>query len=452
MMPPAQFRRSSLDARDADAKKNMPVQVGFSLLLLAALTPSWTEPNMSDTTPKQQTFEDQSFGRTGFLEYAGRMSGGTTCCASTSELADAIDEELRKKKKKKLAAKAANGSSDDDKTDESRSTENGSFASQSDCTTDMLSVVAASTDSAPGLLPDDVMRHVLEFMPLQEVQRVRGVCGRWAAAAQEIAPTPLGATADAVFMRWTAPRVASKKSVCQWLCLACGQRATGTRRCDACFTPIATAACRVFLGQLRKERTTPLVHFVLGMLLPDVEVLHVESHTNAAGRGKGCAWVYLSSMDAAAAVVELHKRVFVDADADGREGVWYVARDELVPSLGAMAAECAAAARRLTVLPKQPLVAELPESLRGAALPAPPQRPARRNKNTAALKCVKEEAPQPQPWEGYGYDAAQWQYQCEQYAAYYGYVQEKQWHGAQQYSHDPYAATVSGNVADTAAM
>jgi hypothetical protein len=87
----------------------------------------------------------------------------------------------------------------------------------------------------------------------------------------------------------------------------------------------------------------------------------MESHTNGAdGRGKGCAWAYVNSVEDALRITELHKRVFVDLDADNGEGFWYIKDAALKPQLNAMAEAIGSMRTRPLWLPRQPLVAELP--------------------------------------------------------------------------------------------
>lgn len=214
-------------------------------------------------------------------------------------------------------------------------------------------------------------------LPVEELERLRDTN---AAAVDRVAPRPLephtpggtlvslsgcrqtdagneataGSAVDVVpapaFIRWTprelethslqlprsrrrggakaskrAPTVAPSVPY-EWRCLACTALTNGNRNCSECGTETSAGACRVFLGQLRKLQTAELAADLIARVAPSVTVLHVESHTNAgSGRTKGCAWAYLdSAKDAHALVAALHRRAFVDIDADGGEGVWYI--------------------------------------------------------------------------------------------------------------------------------
>lgn len=215
------------------------------------------------------------------------------------------------------------------------------------------------------------------YLPLAEIEAIRHTTPLVAAAADRVAPKPLG-TPDMVFMRYepqplhtTLPPTKAQKaalatgaavpSMFRWVCLACNTRTAGPRYCRACRTPMAEGACRVFIGQLRKELTAELVGAMLRCLLPGLDVLHVESHTNPSdGTGKGCAWVFVGSVADARRVVSLHRRVFVDVDGDGNDGYWFAMDAALVGPLEEFAALRVGDEARPAGLPRLPLVAEAP--------------------------------------------------------------------------------------------
>jgi rubrerythrin len=228
---------------------------------------------------------------------------------------------------------------------------------------------AISAPPARKDLLEESLAHALTFLTFDEIEVARRATKELAAAADRVAPKPLPCE-DIAFVRWE-PREspvlhhqqqkAHGPAVFPWRCLNCGDVTVGPRSCGTCGAQLSTSACRAFLGQLRKDLSAELATSLLRMLVPDVTILHVESHTNAVdGRGKGCAWVYVSTVEDALRVTTLHKRVFVDLDADNGEGFWYVQDAGLKGHLSAMADVLAAARGRPVWLPRQPLVAELP--------------------------------------------------------------------------------------------
>lgn len=229
-----------------------------------------------------------------------------------------------------------------------------------------------------------VLTAVMQFLPLHDIETARAAGPLFELAASRVAPRPLP-TKDVVFYRYTPqlitphsafPGMATHANthrhfhhaatpavptVFQWRCLACGHISVGPRNCNTCRTPLAVGGCRVFLGQIRKDLSAEMATAMVRTLLPHVTVLHMESHTNGIdGRGKGCAWAYVDSVEDALAITTLHKRVFVDLDADHAEGFWFVKDASLAPRLAAMAEEVSVARSRPQWLPRQPLVAELP--------------------------------------------------------------------------------------------
>jgi hypothetical protein len=206
----------------------------------------------------------------------------------------------------------------------------------------------------------------LDYLPLEDLEVLREAAPALRDAVESIAPKPLPCD-DIVFIRWQAPgdhpstKGRHRQPSFGWRCLGCDTIATGARRCQRCRGTLTQAACRVFLGQLDKEWAAEIATAMVRSLLPDVTVLHMESHTNSGdGRGKGCAWVYVNSVEDALRITSLHKRVFIDLDADHAEGFWYVKDAQLVGHLNAMADVLGQARGRPVWLPRQPLVAELP--------------------------------------------------------------------------------------------
>jgi len=215
----------------------------------------------------------------------------------------------------------------------------------------------------------------LNFLPLKDINAARNVNQTFSDAAARVAPQPFSRD-DVTYVRWEPtvvprpiklptfrrPTVAGAPTNFSWRCLNCGFLTSGPRACGTCQAPINVASCRVFLGQLRKDLTAELTSYMLRSVLPGLNVLHVESHTNPTdGRGKGCAWVYVDSVADAVSLTKLHKRVFADVDTEGFEGFWIVEENpSLVSCLASMAEHVGSLRGRPQFLPRQPMVAELP--------------------------------------------------------------------------------------------
>jgi hypothetical protein len=120
---------------------------------------------------------------------------------------------------------------------------------------------------------------------------------------------------------------------------------------------------RVFMGQLRRDRTNGFPRFVLNMFFPEMHIPHVESHTGMDNRGKGCAWVHVSNETDAHRLLSISRRLFMDLDKAGQEVVLLcrptaAAQEELK----AFAARCAEDSLRPLQLPRQPILFELPKN------------------------------------------------------------------------------------------
>jgi len=240
--------------------------------------------------------------------------------------------------------------------------------------------ISSSDGATDRMTPEELVR-VAQFLPRHDLDGFRLVCRLWHVGASLVAPRPLFAApfrssslsptrypADAgsalavsgspaaaplTFARWPMPSLqllavsaAERRSTCHpalsphpnakapfpWFCLACSSRVNNnTRRCTRCRKPMPEASCRVFVGQLPKVATEPLLEFFIAFLLPHVKPLHVEAHTDpnepadASPRRKtrGCAWVYCANADDARRLVRaLDQRAFFDVDASGDGGVW----------------------------------------------------------------------------------------------------------------------------------
>uniref|UniRef100_A0A7S1W1V7 F-box domain-containing protein n=1 Tax=Neobodo designis TaxID=312471 RepID=A0A7S1W1V7_NEODS len=225
----------------------------------------------------------------------------------------------------------------------------------------------------------NVLETILEFLPVRDVNRVRHMSLGLGVAAARLCPQPLGH--GITFVRCThlaslpkpVPNPHAPPVPFYWRCASCNQYSDNHEVCVCCGTSIRQSGCRVFLGQVRKQHAAVALSFLLRAVAPEVDVLHIESHSNRDGYEKGAAWVYVDTPEQALAVTALHKRVLFDCDGDGHEGFWLLDDQRLEAQFADFAASRKSdASRRERPLPGQPLVAEFPQSsmLRGYK-PAP---------------------------------------------------------------------------------
>eukprot|EP00672_Neobodo_designis_P018357 CAMPEP_0174831182 /NCGR_PEP_ID=MMETSP1114-20130205/2955_1 /TAXON_ID=312471 /ORGANISM="Neobodo designis, Strain CCAP 1951/1" /LENGTH=599 /DNA_ID=CAMNT_0016065003 /DNA_START=139 /DNA_END=1938 /DNA_ORIENTATION=- len=277
------------------------------------------------------------------------------------------------------------------------------FAAAATTASNKKPLAAGRSQTSVAALPRACLDQVFANLSLADVEAARAAGPAFAAAADRVAPRPIDGM---TFVRWSpqALRTSSLMSAVNppksrgragrkakapvvaatvpfhWRCLACSALTDGNKTCGECGSESSMTACRVFVGQLRKQHTAELLSHLIGLVCPDAKVLHIESHTNGhTGRSKGCAWVYLdSTRDAVALTAALHRRAFVDVDAAGNEGVWYTDGAAMEDALANFAAERVDAAtfapsqgaddtaampagmRCPQLMPRQPVVAELP--------------------------------------------------------------------------------------------
>ena len=118
---------------------------------------------------------------------------------------------------------------------------------------------------------------------------------------------------------------APAKGQVPWSCSNCNNSRAFGHKCQTCHKSRDISALRVFMGQLTKEGDVQLIIKMLEVLCPEVDqatsLLHIEPHTHAnTGRGKGCAWVYVSSFDQVLYIVgRLHKRTYPTVNAETGE-------------------------------------------------------------------------------------------------------------------------------------
>ncbi|RNF00286.1 hypothetical protein TraAM80_07686 [Trypanosoma rangeli] len=119
---------------------------------------------------------------------------------------------------------------------------------------------------------------------------------------------------------------------------------------------------RMFVGQLRRDGTVPMIKWFLLTILqmPPESLVAVENHRNRASkRGKGCVWLTLRDR-AASDVLSYHHRVFFDS-VWNVEGVWLVP-PSYEEQLFALASVRGNQAGRSKHLPRGTLVVEMPTS------------------------------------------------------------------------------------------
>ena len=254
-------------------------------------------------------------------------------------------------------------------------------------------------------LSPSAMSTVVGYLPLRDLLNVRGVSKSFTSQVDSIArPVSKGQ----VFIQMPdltkcAVDQRHPRGTLRWTCGACRTNnniASATcRRCGK-----VNAACenirRVFFGQLRKDLTVECVQWMLAMLAPTVPVYHIENHTSKEGRGKGCAWIYITSAKAEEQLLKLNRRVFLDVDEQVREGM-HVSGTRVADHLENYAMTRSGLRCRPHVLPRQQLVVERPaasaaESLRPTP-PAPaaraPKSPNQAKERPSAAAAVKPQYP-----------------------------------------------------------
>lgn len=261
---------------------------------------------------------------------------------------------------------------------------------------------------------------VIPYLDLRSLACLRRVSRKW----QHSVPMSHSSTLRAFFVPWNPSNCISPvppflrglrpsekshalRRALQWQCDTCGfWNPTGRTHCAnaGCLAPggMVSDVKRLFIGQMRKEDTASLLGWIIGLVCPGTDVVHIESHTNPSqgGRGKGCAWLYVRTPAEAASITSLDRRVFVDVDpVTGQEGIWVCGPDEDDKDvLTYFASQRATDPSRLAVLPKNPFVVEVPSAsgrggTGGRVTPAP-QAP-------ATMRSYGIRAPPPPPPTSY---------------------------------------------------
>ncbi|CAD2218464.1 hypothetical protein ADEAN_000595300 [Angomonas deanei] len=220
-----------------------------------------------------------------------------------------------------------------------------------------------------------------------------------------------------------------------WTCLQCGlynRDSTATTCAEMyCQAPRPASQCRLFLGQLRRDATVPMVKWLMEEVVQanPQDLIMVENHRNAhTRRGKGCAWPTVrTDTGSADRLLSLHHRLFFDA-LNGVEGVWWVPNNaESINALEKEANARAAGASHPKHMPRGTIVVELPAHY----------------KHTREPSVSTPQAAQPPPYypataeyQAEAYDAypAAYPYPCDDYAVVF--------EGPTMWRHNPYAAVM----------
>lgn len=294
--------------------------------------------------------------------------------------------------------------------------ESPSILPQSVALSNHVAPFAAKRFSSPGCaitFERDVLHNIVSFMNWREAVSIRGVSRHWfeASLTRAVVSRLPSARVPAVFIPClqefvhgeaeTEARLsrcpqfqAALSDAAPWICEACGWQnpsvaeaagqedmaLCGNRNCHSVAPSVTKelgSVSRVFLGQLRREGTVPLVEWLFReVLLVPQALMMVENHRHrATGRGKGCAWAYVrhepvsssTSCNARDVLMSYHRRLFFDVQR-GVEGAWIVHPDHTA----ALAHDIEARAYnrdRPRLLPRNALVTELPVAQQQSAAP-----------------------------------------------------------------------------------
>ncbi|KPA85797.1 hypothetical protein ABB37_00143 [Leptomonas pyrrhocoris] len=123
---------------------------------------------------------------------------------------------------------------------------------------------------------------------------------------------------------------------------------------------------RLFLGQLRRTGTVPMVRWLVNTVFnaPPGALVSVENRRNTrTQRGKGCAWATISDAATVERMLGAHHRLFFDT-VDGVEGVWLVPEgyEDALQTEVSLRSEGSAHPKHM---PRGTIVVELPASSAG---------------------------------------------------------------------------------------
>ncbi|RNF01471.1 uncharacterized protein Tco025E_08584 [Trypanosoma conorhini] len=227
-----------------------------------------------------------------------------------------------------------------------------------------------------GFLQDDILYHVLSFMSWRSVLQMRGVSKQFLSLSLSfvtVCRLP-HSEAPVLFIPCHEDLMANEAKVeaelyptrrpCELL--KYGPLSDSPANVKTCESPFCSEQ-RIFIGQLRRDGTVPMIKWLLRTVLeiPSELLVAVENHRNRTSkRGKGCVWLTLRD-GAASEVISYHHRVFFDK-VHHVEGVWLVP-PRSKEQLFALATARGNLAGRSKQLPRGTLVVETPNS---AASPA----------------------------------------------------------------------------------
>ncbi|KAK7198745.1 hypothetical protein NESM_000839200 [Novymonas esmeraldas] len=186
---------------------------------------------------------------------------------------------------------------------------------------------------------EDVWENIFSFLPWEVAVQVRGVSRfhfRQSLPRATIARMP-HSKAPAIFIpcledldsnELEVEAELTQQSQTQWSCASCGlfnaQRSVcGNNRCQQ---PRPHSGQRLFLGQLRRTGTVPMVRWLVNTVFnaPAGALVSVENRRNThTQRGKGCAWPTINDEATVRRMLDAHHRLFFDC-VNGVEGVWLV--------------------------------------------------------------------------------------------------------------------------------
>ncbi|ORC88010.1 uncharacterized protein TM35_000192540 [Trypanosoma theileri] len=234
-------------------------------------------------------------------------------------------------------------------------------------------------------LIEHILLNVMEFLPWESLLRTRGVNKFFFRLSLSFLSVcrPPRSTTPALFIPCHEDLLMNEDIIeaqlssarGSWVCSECGMLVNlRTSRLKPCCQNSRPEGQRMFIGQLRRDGTVPMVKWLMSTVLqvPSDALISVENHRNkTSNRGKGCAWVTLRE-SAVSSLLKYHHRIFFDS-VRGVEGVW------VVPShsremLATVASVRGSMPDRAKHMPRNTLVVEMPLSVLSPV--PPPPRPA----------------------------------------------------------------------------
>ncbi|EKF39561.1 hypothetical protein MOQ_000205 [Trypanosoma cruzi marinkellei] len=224
------------------------------------------------------------------------------------------------------------------------------------------------------LLQNDILLRVLSFLSWRCVLQVRGVNKQFLFLSfsfvtvcripySEIPGLFIPCHEDLMMNeRKLEAQLAPARGLCA--CLEYGPMPGSPLTCSkSCSECSSFSDKRMFIGQLRRDGTVPMIKWLLltVLQLPPKSFVSVENHRNRTSkRGKGCVWLTLRD-DATKVLLSYHHRVFFDS-VRNVEGVWLVP-PRCREQLAALANTRGALIERSKHLPRGTLVVEMPNSV-----------------------------------------------------------------------------------------